>query len=187
MFDRVADRARRRHRRRLVGAAVVAVGVVAAGSLALRPGGGDTTSATVATASCPGQDPGRPANPDRPDLADRLVPGRPVIATLCRYHRPDESAPSGTLARSVVIRDADVTALAATLNSGQPMLKDAVYSCPGFSRGSMIAIFEYRAGAAVTVSISFSDCELASNGPVTVFTPQLALQRLTDLVGKDPD
>jgi phage tail sheath gpL-like len=187
MFDRVADRVHRRRRRRLTGTAavVVVVGALATGSLLLRHGGGTNAAEAVTAASCPDKDSELRYDPHS-DPASKLVPGKPVIATICRYHGPSQHELAGTLARSAVVRGDSVASLAAALNAGQREIPDAPRTCLGRSEGTIRVMFGYRSGEVVTVRAELFGCRTASNGTTGLITSELAYEQLTDLVGKDP-
>jgi hypothetical protein len=186
MFDRVAGRVRRRRRHRLTGttAAVVAVEALAAGGFLLRPDGAPAPL-MVDPASCPETNPPMPSDPRRfPDPSGELVPGDPVIATICRYHGYRQL--NGALAGTATISGISMTSLAVALNAGEQIPGGARYNCPAYDPGSFRIIFGYRDGDAVTVRTELGYCRISSNGTTGLFTSPQAQQQLTDLLGKDP-
>lgn len=183
IFDRVVDRVHRRHRRRLAGtaAAVLVAGALAATGFLPRLGG-DTAVGTVTPATCPDEDSGQVSNPGRPELAGTLVPDKPAVVTICRYHGPNPPEAVGKLARSAVFSDGTAVALAADLNAGK-RLPEGPRSCPMDFGGSIRVIFAYGSGETVTVRVELAGCRIAWNGRTILLTSEPTRQQLRDLVG----
>lgn len=191
LFDRVAAEASRRRRYRLgtaLAATLVVLGLVATGAWALPHRGAPTGATPVTAAACPPKAPEsrsgpfRPAGPARPGADKRLVPGTPVVATVCRYYGLNLPEPAGTLAHSAVARDG-LDALVADLNAGDPVT--GIRFCAADFENLILVIVEYRSGPALRVLLDLSGCGTGSNGTLALYTSQQAITRLTALVGSD--
>lgn len=185
MFDHVADRVRRR-RRYQVAAASSAAAVVATlviGGLLLRPPTGPPVAGAVTAVPCPSER-GRSAS-GGPVRVGPLVPGRPVVATVCRYHGLNQVERVGSLAATATVSGAEVAALTAALNAGEPIPAGPV-SCPADYGEAVRVTFGYRDRPPVVLEASLTGCTTASTGGEELRVSEAAYRQLTELVGKDP-
>ena len=196
LFDdvarRVADRRRMRTRLAAVGACVAVlttVGIVSwstHGSASVPSASGSATTTASARAEVPA-----PTCPKTaPDLtawlatnapSSVLVPGKPVVATACRYYGFNIPHPAGALAGSVVVR-ADVATWTEVFNSGKP-IPEGVSNCPNDSGAAYLVMFGYPRGHPERVLVSPTGCSAATNG--TVASQPAGLSLLEGALGKD--
>lgn len=190
LFDRVAEVARRRHRRRtagvLVAFGIVAVAVaVATPTLLLRDGAGPAASVSAgrptppAAGTCPSAAPTSPAtSPTRAGAATALVPDRPLTVTVCgALDGGSQLTHPVTLIGSRLERLVDdLNALPAVDPQRQPACP--VPPVPG---NVILATFAYRSGPAVQVRVDLPGCAV-TNGTRQTLTGAPVTTRLSAAV-----
>lgn len=131
-------------------------------------------AAGMPAAPCPARLPGQPPLHARPGSSSRLVPGRPVVVTVCGY------TSAGRLMGSRVSRDG-ADRLMTELNSLRHVPKPINFMCPNRPGGAFLLRFRYATGPASDVLVQGSNCRFASNGQLLAFTTVALQHRLAAL------
>jgi hypothetical protein len=137
---------------------------------------GASPAPEIAASSCPAHPPRQPASRARPGSSGRLVPGHPVILTVCGY------GVAGGKTRSRVLRSG-VEPLVAQLNGLRHVPKPINFMCQNRPGGAFLLRFRYASGPGWDVLVQGSNCRFALNGRVLTFTTGSLQRRLAALIG----
>jgi hypothetical protein len=183
----------RRQRIPRVGFTVALVVVLAGVAVLLEVGHAGTQRVVVGQPSIPGVSCAArrpPSGPIRGAMAgteSKMVPGSPIVATVCRYagvdqHQPYDPQLSETLVRSA--QGLSPVQLAADLNGLKPVPHGQVFGCPAFGNGAAdTVVFGYRDTGPLLVTIDLGGCGFATNGIRFGFGSQKLSADLTAEVG----
>ena len=161
-------------------AAAAALGLVAAGVVALSPLAGASSTGLRTHAACPNSD-RRQLTSGRAGSRSRLVPPGPREVLLCRYSGLDPSPRSaGRLVAQRLIGDRQTVARLTRELGALKSFPSGVFACPADFGVKIIAIFRYlptpRSDDPVTLDPS--GCAGVTNGRLTrtaMFAPGRAL------------
>ncbi len=185
--DLFAGARRVRSRRLRVQAAAAGVALVAGGVVGVTAltGGGSpavvqrppAAGTEVAAPGCPNEALPDKYTPPHPGAAQRLVPGEPVVATVCRYPGLNDGGP---------LRHADVRKgigdLVAALNALPAVTLSGRTYCPMDDDAHFSVYFAYADGVHVGVHLPLTGCRVATNGAYTAAVTDAVVHRLTALV-----
>lgn len=101
-----------------------------------------------------------------------LVPGAPVVVTVCRYADGGGHALKGRR----TLRGAGLADVRDRLNGQRAVT--GTYSCPMDTGAAHLLLFGYPGGATLTVRVNDSGCRFAGNGRRTVWAPPGLANRL---------
>ncbi|HWS45395.1 MAG TPA: hypothetical protein VN636_06005 [Acidimicrobiia bacterium] len=174
---------------------VVIVAMIAAAGCASSPRSAPTTPGVAAPSTtttsavsrapalhCPPRPPAVVPPHQVPGTAALFVPGHPVELLACRYHGLNQPQRVGTLAGSARL---DPTPIAVALNAATVVPNKAAFNCPADFAETILLLFGYADGTALTASVAAAGCRFAHNGDIVVSTSAATLAALEEKVGHD--
>ncbi len=130
----------------------------------------------IAALPCPAHPPGQPASPARPGSSSHLVPGHPVVLTVCGY-----GVARGN--KQFRVLRSGVEPLVAQLNGLRHVHKPINFMCQNRPGGAFLLRFGYTSGPRWDVLVQGSNCRFALNGRILTFTTGSVQRRLAALLG----